>query len=390
MGSRYDFHSPGSSAVDALTQVMLQRQAMKRQELLDSLQQQQVASQIADRSAGRDLEAKRIAGETEQRALMARQLDSQEAERKGGLALKIAGVIPSGADVAPETEAALGNLAPTLVKHSGGGVVDESVGEGPQDETRTFIGTQADKQSEAANDIKLEIAAMVAESKKQQAELQRQVAEGKITQQQAQLQNQRDSLDIRERLAAVAERNSESKIAATDKTKNDAALGVANSRKEVRDLIDGIMNDPHLDSVVGPVAGATPSILPTSRDLDNRIATLQSKLSINGRGAMKGQGQISDFEGKMLAKAQTSLSQRTNREIFLKELQRLRSTMEGDVPHPDTWNPEAGNTPASGRSNHAQELLKKYGSTSDTSSEPKTTESRQERAKRLLSKYGGL
>lgn len=85
---------------------------------------------------------------------------------------------------------------------------------------------------------------------------------------------------------------------ATDGTKE---LGVIND-------IDNILADPAFDKTFG-ITNILRRNNPTSPSftLKNQVDTLLNKLALAARGELKGQGQISDFEGKMLRNAQTAL-----------------------------------------------------------------------------------
>lgn len=72
--------------------------------------------------------------------------------------------------------------------------------------------------------------------------------------------------------------------------------------------IGNILTDPNFDKAFGAL-GIARTLLPGTPEytLASQIQQVKDKLSLAARGQLKGQGQISNFEGLMLSNAQTSL-----------------------------------------------------------------------------------
>ena len=64
----------------------------------------------------------------------------------------------------------------------------------------------------------------------------------------------------------------------------------------------------------------------------NLVKQLQSKLSLEGRAALKGSGQISDFEAKMLEKSASALATNLSNADFKTELLKVQSILNGEIP----------------------------------------------------------
>jgi hypothetical protein len=64
-------------------------------------------------------------------------------------------------------------------------------------------------------------------------------------------------------------------------------------------------------------------------DMANKFETLKAKLSLDNRKLLKGSGQISDYESKMLEKASTGLSRTQSETAFRKTLEDLRNSLSG-------------------------------------------------------------
>lgn len=97
----------------------------------------------------------------------------------------------------------------------------------------------------------------------------------------------------------------------------------------VIDIADGILKDParatgfnvkRLSQAVPGTAGYT---------FAQRVNNLVNKLSLEERGKMKGQGQISDFEGRMLAQSVSILSTNLRKEDFEAEIKRIKDVLNG-------------------------------------------------------------
>lgn len=80
---------------------------------------------------------------------------------------------------------------------------------------------------------------------------------------------------------------------------------------ELADMLkttDSLLNDKRLGSIYGAVDRFTPTVRQGSINTKAKVENLVSKLSLEERQKMVGQGQISDFEGKLLAKSVSILN----------------------------------------------------------------------------------
>jgi hypothetical protein len=100
-------------------------------------------------------------------------------------------------------------------------------------------------------------------------------------------------------------------------------------KKLVIDIVDEIKNDPAFATGldIGRIGQAIPGT--KGYTFAQKVNNLKNRLSLEERSKMKGQGQISDFEGKMLAQSVSILSTNLRKEDFEKELDRIRDVLNG-------------------------------------------------------------
>jgi hypothetical protein len=114
-----------------------------------------------------------------------------------------------------------------------------------------------------------------------------------------------------------------------EQAKNERAAG----RASVRDLAQSLMNDPALGSITGAVEGRRDTFLQGANvDALRRYNQLVNMLSLEGRAKLKGQGAVSDFEGRMLASAMSALDRAAGPEAVKKHLQAIVSVFTDDAP----------------------------------------------------------
>ena len=115
-------------------------------------------------------------------------------------------------------------------------------------------------------------------------------------------QYQKEQANLKERIARAGASNTYLPNGQDVTTKETAeALGTVNS-------ISNILTDPNFESAFGP-AGLVNTLIPgtAAYTLNAQIRQVKDKLALAARGQLKGQGQVSNFEGLMLQNAQTSL-----------------------------------------------------------------------------------
>lgn len=103
--------------------------------------------------------------------------------------------------------------------------------------------------------------------------------------------------------------------------------------RQLTNVIDEISNDPYLRTGLDPRRML--AMVPGTNEYTSteRINYLKNNLAVLARGKLKGQGQVSDFEGKMLRDATTMLSTNLKKSDFDREMKRLSDYfINGVVP----------------------------------------------------------
>lgn len=95
------------------------------------------------------------------------------------------------------------------------------------------------------------------------------------------------------------------------------------TRSEIIRLAEELKSSPYLRANVGPLDQYLPTVRGGSKDFQAKADRLRNLLSLEARSKIKGQGQISDFEGKMLKSSQTALDLATDEGSFVGELDRI-------------------------------------------------------------------
>lgn len=95
------------------------------------------------------------------------------------------------------------------------------------------------------------------------------------------------------------------------------------TRDEIIRLATEIRDSGALNRNVGPLDSWLPTLRGSSHAFESKTQRLRDLLALEARGKLKGQGAVSDFEGKMLANSQTALSQDTDEGTFRAELDRI-------------------------------------------------------------------
>lgn len=99
--------------------------------------------------------------------------------------------------------------------------------------------------------------------------------------------------------------------------------------QDVKSLVDKARSSKVIKNYYGAVAGRTPPVRQETLDLQADIERIISLASLAARGELKGQGPVSDFEGRLLANAQTVLSNRLiSPERAEEEMDRLSDLMQ--------------------------------------------------------------
>lgn len=111
------------------------------------------------------------------------------------------------------------------------------------------------------------------------------------------------------------------------------------------ELVNDILDSPDLDAITG-FKGPS-AFLPKTAIVRNQVKQLRGLLSLESRQKLKGQGQISDFEGRMLAEAATILDTNLSNEDFSTVLKQIRGAFAnaaGLAAEVTVSNPKTGKT----------------------------------------------
>lgn len=99
--------------------------------------------------------------------------------------------------------------------------------------------------------------------------------------------------------------------------------------QDVKSLLDRASKSASLKNYYGAVSGRTPAVKQKTLDFQADIERVISLASLAARGELKGQGPVSDFEGRMLANAQTVLANRLiSPERAQEEMERISDLMQ--------------------------------------------------------------
>lgn len=104
-------------------------------------------------------------------------------------------------------------------------------------------------------------------------------------------------------------------------------------RSSVRELAQSLINDPALNEITGAVEGRRDTFVQSANvDALRRYNQLVNMLSLEGRQKLKGQGAVSDFEGRMLASASSALDRAAGPEAVRRHLAAIASVFSDDAP----------------------------------------------------------
>lgn len=105
---------------------------------------------------------------------------------------------------------------------------------------------------------------------------------------------------------------------------------ISEDKQQTINLLDDIMGRD-FGAITGPTPLAKNWFKPGENAYTkNLVDQLRSRLSVDAREKMKGTGQISDYESKMLEKSVSALNTNLTNEDFEKELRKIRGILSGD------------------------------------------------------------
>lgn len=103
--------------------------------------------------------------------------------------------------------------------------------------------------------------------------------------------------------------------------------GVSKDKQEAISLVDELLGRD--TGAVTGIPNAFKYLTGENQYTKNIIEQLTNKLSVEARQKLKGSGQISDYESKMLAKSVSALRTNLSNEDFIKELNKIKNILEG-------------------------------------------------------------
>lgn len=110
---------------------------------------------------------------------------------------------------------------------------------------------------------------------------------------------------------------------------NTTPTTTANEARDTISLIDEVLGSDNLKGVTGiSIANRIPGT--ASFTLQQKINQIKDKLALAARGQLKGQGQISDMETRMLQNAVSALNSGMNEADFRAELNKIKSILGRD------------------------------------------------------------
>lgn len=102
-------------------------------------------------------------------------------------------------------------------------------------------------------------------------------------------------------------------------------------------LVDELLSK-NLNNVTGLLSGLKSRIPGETQYVKNQLNQVKNILSVSNRAKLKGQGAVSDFEGKMLASAASALNTNLSVEDLRKELSKIRGVFANAAGMPANVN----------------------------------------------------
>lgn len=347
---RYGFTSSGAAGGNAIVQFLMQRAMQQRQASQDAVAQQEREQQAKEHAAELELrkgQERRIA--EAQKATMDDLANQREFGRAttisenampgdpadettrgllekqgyGGQVKKVPGVVSQGAfqgnDESGIPQYNVNQSPDSFQMRGGSKYLAQQEAERARAAEAEKTRTDVDARGESDRALRLLIAEMAASGKAGQSDLSNQLK-------QIQIDREREKLDT------------------AKQTRDAAGNAVKTSRATVRDMAQSLLDDPALDGITGSFEGRRDTFFEGHAvDAKRRLDQLVGNLSLQARGQMKGQGQISDFEGRLLSNAVTAIDRAAGPEVVKKHLKEIVDAFSGDAPRD-----EPTKTPAPG------------------------------------------
>lgn len=340
------FVSPGGMAGSAIQEFLMQRELMNRQRLLDELAQKSQADNVriaegelqrrteqnqlqaeTQRQAQADLAVEREfrrAGTIDQTAMPGDVLDPETAamlERQGfgSRVRKVPGVVQQGAQVGTvDDDVPLYDVTqgPETIQHRGG---SQYLAARTAAEERAAMAEQAQaaaaERADAQNSVQMLIAQVGASGRADSTALRNELLRIQAKLAETELDTKRTELDTKQRDVAQRQTN------------------VATDRARIRDLAQGLIDNPALDSITGPLEGRRDTFLGAENvKAKTLFDQLGAALAFEGRSKMKGQGTITDYEAKAVERVMNALNRAAGPKITRDQLREIVAAFQGDSP----------------------------------------------------------
>ena len=340
--ARYDFVSPGAAAAQSIQQFLVQRALAERQAMLDAATQRQQQEQEQRQRAQLDLQQRqetRVAADS----LATRQALQGERDFRRATTIANAALPDDPADQATRdllTKEGYGGQLRTVPGIVAQGPMTTSMEDDPEGIPRYGVIAQPDTyamrggsqylSARAAEEARAAQARDANQSREGIAELN---AQQRADAAEARLANARTNTEIAMARMEFQKAQADLKIEAANKDRDTAKGAIATARADVRDLAQSILDDPALESITGPIEGRRDTFVRAGNvDVLARLTQLLNKLSLESRSKMKGQGAVSDFEGRMLASSVSAINRAAGPDNVKKHLREIIAAFEGDTP----------------------------------------------------------
>lgn len=342
---RYNFTSTGAAGGNAIQAFLVQRALQERQLQLDAQAKQQQEAENAQRE-------RELALRQQQEQRMAADASANRTALEGERDFRRATTMSVNAlpddPLSPEDAAFLqANGYGSQIKRTPG-VLSQGPQTGEDDGVPIYDVQRGPEQLAMRGGSAYLSARAAAEERKAQADKDREARTAQADSDRSMkeliarlaVDGRADSKALQNRLLELQAEIAADKLDAGRQTRTDQKGAIASTRQQVRDLAQGLLDDPTLEAISGPIDGRTPDMRPDSVDAARRLDQLIKSLSLGARGQMKGQGQISDFEGKLLSGSVSALDRTAGAANVKKHLQEIINAFAGDAPQAGPATPE--------------------------------------------------
>lgn len=136
------------------------------------------------------------------------------------------------------------------------------------------------------------------------------------------------SLEIQAREKGFSLTTDENGRLVLEQSKTPEELKATKDKEETLSLVDEILGRD--TGAVTGVPNVFKYLTGENQTTKNKIDQLKAKLSLDARQKLKGSGQISDYESKMLADSVSALRYNMSNADFKKELEKIRGILSGE------------------------------------------------------------